>query len=187
MKKHLKNKLSIGGAILALAATSAWGAETLNNNQGGQPDQGDYYRAGELSIDGFGMGSVGGYTIDHLSSQRVRHNSKGGAGVGLNYFITRYVGLGAEAYSQNTSGVFIDNASASLILRLPLGESGFAPYVLGGGGHQFDAAKLWFGQAGAGMEYRFTRNVGVFLDARAVWPNETKYYGVGRLGMRFSF
>jgi hypothetical protein len=74
-----------------------------------------------------------------------------------------------------------------LILRLPLGQSGFAPYIFGGGGHQFDAVKLWFGQAGAGMEYRFTRHVGVFLDARTVWPNETKFYGVARAGMRFSF
>jgi hypothetical protein len=48
-------------------------------------------------------------------------------------------------------------------------------------------AKLSFGQAGAGMEYRFTPHVGVFLDARAVWPNETKYYGVARAGLRFAF
>jgi hypothetical protein len=46
---------------------------------------------------------------------------------------------------------------------------------------------MWFGQAGGGMEYRFTPNVGVFLDARAVWPNETKYYGVARAGLRFAF
>ncbi len=37
------------------------------------------------------------------------------------------------------------------------------------------------------MEYRFSPKVGVFLDARAVVPNETKYYGVGRAGLRFAF
>ena len=145
------------------------------------------YRCNELSLDGFGMGSVGNYTLTHPSNNRVKNNSEGGVGVGLNYFVTRFVGIGAEAYSQNTTGVFIDNASGNLILRLPLGESGFAPYVLGGGGHQFDGAKLWFGQAGAGLEYRFCHNLGLFADARCVWPNETKYYGVGRVGIRFAF
>jgi hypothetical protein len=48
-------------------------------------------------------------------------------------------------------------------------------------------AQLWFGQFGGGMEFRFTPHVGIFIDARAVVPNETKYYGVGRVGMRFAF
>jgi len=161
-----------------LAVTSAFGQD---NNQTA------YYRASELSLDGFGTASVGGYTLDHLSGSRVRQNTEGGAGAGINYFVTRYIGVGAEAYSENTTGVFIDNASANLTLRLPLGQSGFAPYAFGGGGHQFDMAKLWFGQAGAGMEFRFTRHVGLFLDARLVLPNETKYYGVARVGLRVAF
>ena len=164
-----------------IAATSALGQDNVSN------DQGDYYRSSELSLDGFGSGSLGAYTLDHPSNDRVRQNTEFGAGAGVNFFVTRNIGIGADAYSENTTGTFIDNASASLILRLPLGQSGFAPYAFGGGGHQFDAAKLWFGQAGAGVEYRFTLHVGVFLDARAVWPNETKYYGVAWLGMRFSF
>lgn len=147
----------------------------------------EYYRANELSLDGFGSGSIGSYTINNPSSRRVRQNGQLGAGAGINYFFTRYVGVGGDMYSENTSGTFIDNASANVLLRLPLGDSGFAPYVLGGGGHQFDAAKLWFFQFGGGMEYRFCPNVGLFLDARCVVPNETKYYGVARLGLRFAF
>ena len=164
-----------------LAATSAWGAGTVSNNQG------DYYQSSELSVDAFGTGSLGEYTLAHLSSDNVRHNVRFGVGAGINYFITRNIGIGADAYSQNTTGAFIDSASASLILRLPLGQSGFAPYAFGGGGHQFDMAQMWFGQFGAGMEYRFTPHVGVFLDARGVLPNETKYYGVARVGLRFAF
>jgi hypothetical protein len=176
-KQLMKNKMFVGGTILMLAAMSAWGAETV----------GDYYRSCELSVDGFGTASLGAYTIEHPSNNRIRQNTEFGAGAGVNFFITRNIGVGAEAYSENTTGTFIDNASASLILRLPLGQSGFAPYAFGGGGHQFDAAKLWFGQAGAGLEYRFSPHVGVFLDARGVLPNETKYYGVARLGLRFAF
>ena len=187
-KQLTKNNLIIGGTILLLAATSALGQDTLmTNNSGTHHNQGDLYQASELSLDGFGTASVGAYTLDHISNNRIRQNTELGAGAGVNYFITRNIGLGVEAYSENTGGVFIDNASGNLILRLPLGQSGFAPYAFGGGGHQFDAAKLWFGQAGAGLEFRFTPHIGIFLDARAVWPNETKYYGVARAGFRLAF
>ncbi len=158
-----------------------------NNGQDRHRDRINLYRCNELSVDAFGTASLGRYTFEHWSSSRVRHNTEFGAGVGLNYFITRNLGLGADVYSENTSGPFIDSAEANLILRLPLGHSGFAPFIFGGGGNQFDMAKTWFGQAGGGLEYRFTRNVGLFVDARAVLPDETKCYGVGRLGLRFAF
>ena len=122
-----------------------------------------------------------------MSEARIRHNTRLGAGLGLSYFITRNIGISADAYSENTTGTFVDSASLNLTARFPLGESGFAPYIFGGGGHQFDLAKIWFGQAGAGVEYRFTPNVGMFVDARLVLPERTRYYGVARLGMRFAF
>ncbi len=183
----MKNKFLAGGTILILVAKSALGAETVSNDQGLHYDQGNYYRAGELSVDGFGTGSLGQYIIDHPSDARVRQNIRIGAGAGVNYFITRNIGIGADAYSENTSGAFIDSTSASLILRLPLGQSGFAPYAFGGGGRHFDTVRTWFGQAGVGMEYRFTPHVGVFIDARGVVPNEARYYGVARFGVRFAF
>ena len=184
----MKNKLMmIGGTFLILAATSVLGADTVLNGQGPQYDQGDLYRANELSLDGFGTASVGKYTIDHLSNARVRHNTRLGAGAGINYFFTRNIGISADAYSENTTGTFIDNASANLTLRLPLGQSGFAPYVYGGGGRQFDTLKNRFAQGGGGIEYRFNPHMGVFIDARGVLPDEARYYGVARLGMRFAF
>jgi hypothetical protein len=168
-------------------ATPVMDANSPAYDRGLTNNLGEYFRANELSLDGFATLSLGSYTIENPSTRRVRNNSHGGAGAGVNYFFTRYVGLGGEMYSENTSGTFIDNASVNLLLRLPLGDSGFAPYLLGGGGHQFDGAKLWFGQAGAGMEYRFCHHIGLFADARMVWPNETKYYGLGRAGLRFAF
>ena len=183
----MKNKMFVGGTILMLAAMSALSQDSVTNSQSLQYDQSKYYRCNELSLDAFGTGSLGEYTLDHPSNNRIRQNTKFGAGAGINYFITRYIGIGADAYSENTTGAFVDSASGSLILRLPLGQSGFAPYIFGGGGYQFDMAKQGFGQAGGGMEYRFTPHVGVFIDARGVVPRETKYYGVGRLGLRFAF
>jgi hypothetical protein len=181
MKLLIKNGMLIGGTILLLAGTSAFGAEDAGFNNG------DYYRGNEFSVDAFGSGSLGKYSIDHISGDRVRHNTRLGLGAGLNYFFNKYVGIGADAYSENTTGAFVDSTSGNLILRLPLGQSGFAPFVYGGGGHQFDLAHVSFAQVGAGMEYRFTPHLGTFLDARWVFPDRTKYYGVARLGLRFAF
>lgn len=168
-------------------ATPTIGVENMSNNEGLYYDQTNYYRANELSVDVFGTASVGQYTIENPSNARIRNNTQFGVGAGLNYYITKYVGIGADAYSENTTGAFIDSVSANLLVRLPLGNSGFAPYIYGGGGHQFDMVKAWFGQAGAGMEYRFCPRLGLFIDARWVLPNETKYYGVARFGVRFVF
>lgn len=187
MKKLMKNKMFIGGTILLLAAKSALGAGNVINDPGLHYESGDTYRSSELSVDVFGTASLGKYTLEHPSNARVRHNTQLGAGLGLSYFITRNLGIGADVYSENTTGALVDSASANLILRLPLGKSGFAPYVFGGGGRQFDMAQAWFGQVGGGMEYRFTPHVGAFVDVRGVLPDETKYYGVGRLGVRFAF
>jgi len=145
--KIIKNKLFVGGSILMLAAMTAVSADNANSDPSPRTD---CYRSGELSLDGFGTGSIGKYTIDHLSGDRIRQHGQLGAGLGLNYFFTRYLGINAEAYSENTSGTFIDNASANLTLRLPLGQSGLAPYLFGGGGRQFDRLEAWFGQAGGG-------------------------------------
>lgn len=184
---QMKAKLLTGGAILLLAAKSAWAADTAAADPTLHADGVSPYRHCELSLDGFGSASLGESTLEHLSGSRVRHNTRLGAGLGINYFFTRYLGVGVEGYAENTDGVFIDSASANLILRLPIGDSGLAPYIFGGGGHQFGMTKQWFGQAGAGLEYRFTPHIGLFVDARGVVPNETKVYGVGRLGMTFAF
>jgi hypothetical protein len=187
--QRMKNAVlvGIGVTVMLLAAKSVLGAESLSQDPGLQPDRDDLYRAREVSLDVFGTGSLGKYSIEHLSGSRVRHDVRLGAGAGLNYFFTRNIGIGGEAYSEGLDGAFIDSASANLLLRLPLGRSGFAPYALGGGGYQFDMAEVWFAQFGGGMEYRFTQKVGLFLDARMVLPEETKYFGVARLGMRFAF
>src|SRR6187401_2337310 len=91
----MKNKILIGGTLLMmLTANSALGADNTSG------EQGDLYRAEELSLDVFGSASLGKYTIKHLSGDRVRENSELGAGVGMNYFITRNVGIGGDVYSE---------------------------------------------------------------------------------------
>lgn len=166
-------------------------ADDTNTNQSLSYEQPEVYRANEFSVDAFGTASESEYTLEHLggSSPRSTHkNTQWGAGAGVNYFATHYLGVGGEGYWQDDHDQpFVHSASGNLLLRLPLGQSGFAPYAMGGGGHQFDGGKYWFGQAGGGLEYRFCAHLGLFIDARMVWPNETKMYGVARAGLRFSF
>lgn len=181
MKKQLRNGLLIAGTIVTLTARPAWAAHE------DQADGDLRYRAHETSLDLFGSGSVGQQTINHITGVRANRDVQLGAGAGLNYFITRNLGVGAEAYSENTGHSFIDNASGSLIARFPLGQSGFAPYVYGGGGRQFDPSELWFGHAGGGVEYRFSPRFGAFIDARYVLTDGTRNHGVGRAGVRLVF
>lgn len=178
MKQLIKNGMFITATLLLLAAKPALGEEG---------NSGDLYRANEWSVDAFGSASLSRYTIDHVSRARVQQNTRLGIGAGVNYFFTQRLGLGAEASSEDTHGSFIDSASANMTLRLPLGESGFAPYVFGGGGRNFGNVKTWFAQAGVGVEYRFTPHLGVFTDFRGVLPDVTQYYGAARLGVRFAF
>jgi hypothetical protein len=180
---NIKSKMLIGSALLMLATKPVLGADTTSSSS----DTFDLYPANQLSLDAFGTISEGEHTIEHITSQNVKNGARGGVGAGVNYFITRYIGIGAEGYSENTSGPFIDNLSGNVILRVPLGQSGFAPYAYGGGGYQFDSLKAGFIQAGAGMEFRFTPHIGLFTDARFVVPNKTSFFGVGRAGLRIAF
>jgi hypothetical protein len=147
----------------------------------------DLYRAKEFSVDFFGTGSVGQQTINNISGARVSDDVRLGAGVGLNYFLTRHLGFGGDLYSESLSGSLIDSTSVNVIGRLPIGSSGLAPYIFGGGGHQFDRIAQWFAQFGAGVEVRFHRNWGLFFDARYVIADRSDNYGVGRVGVRMGF
>ena len=155
--------------------------------QSGDSSSDELFRARETSVDAFGTISVGQRTIDNLSGNRIGDDGELGAGVGLNHFYTRYLGLGADAYSENTDGGFIDNASANVILRLPIDDLHLAPYVFGGGGYQFEPGEVAFGQAGAGLELRFNRDFGIFADTRYVMTDGTENFGVGRAGVRLAF
>jgi hypothetical protein len=145
------------------------------------------YYANELDFSLFGSGTVGEKTLRNPSVHRIERNGKVGLGTGLSYFFHRNVGIEAYTYTESTHHNWFDNFGADLIARFPIAETGLAPYVLGGGGRQLDPLYQWYLDAGGGVEWRFSRNVGVFVDARYVWADKTKDYGLGRLGLKFGF
>lgn len=178
-----------------LAASAVW-ADDLSNerlsydqnpHQNYDQSGSDLYRAREWSFDAFGTEALSQHSIDNLSGHRIRHDSTLGAGIGANYFFLRYVGVGVEGYTENTEHSFVDDLSGSLIGRLPIGHTGLAPYAFVGAGHKFDPVVATYEHVGAGLEYRFTPNIGIFIDGRFVWCDRIQNYGLGRVGVRFAF
>jgi hypothetical protein len=145
------------------------------------------YKANELSFDFFGTGTVGKETLRNPSSKRIDRDGTLGGGIGMEYFFHRNFGIEAEAYTESTHNNWVDNINGNLVARLPLGDSGVAPYIFAGGGRSLDPVYQWQLDAGGGLEWRFAPHTGVFVDARYVWAEETRDYGLGRVGLRFGF
>ena len=145
------------------------------------------FRPNELSLDIFGSLALGEEVIEKISRDRVRDHGRFGYGAGVNYFFTRNFGLSAEAYTENAGHSFVDDAAASLVARFPFDSIRLAPYGFAGGGYQLDPIEQPFAHAGAGLEYRFKNNMGVFLDGRYVFTKDSRDFGLARLGFRFSF
>src|SRR5664280_2882922 len=148
-------------AMLPVTAV-AWSTgsdASANTNDRDRP----LFSANELSLDLSGSYIAQERGIEHLFETSIKHNrGTWGGNVGVNYFITQNIGVGADANMSANGGNFVDAVLGNLTLRLPLGNSGFAPYVLGGGGRTTDVTWEWVGQAGVGLEYRFSRRIGLF-------------------------
>jgi hypothetical protein len=186
----MKTKTCVLGTVAVLMmASSAMADEAdkahLEGNK--HADVEGPYHANEMVFDGFGSASFGRDTINNVSANRVKNDARLGAGIGMSYFITRNFGFGGDAYVENTQHSVVDSASGSAIFRLPLGASGLAPYIYGGGGHEFDLTDQWFAHVGGGLEYRFSSTFGIFTDARYVLTDKTANYGLVRLGFRTTF
>jgi hypothetical protein len=112
-----------------------------------------------------------------------------GAGLGVNYFITRFIGVGLEGYGWKGDGL-IGSVGANLMLRYPIEQWHLAPYLIGGVSGNFGAKHSEDqvnGSAGVGVEYRFNEHWGVFTDGRYVLTEKTNDYGIARLGIRYAF
>jgi hypothetical protein len=189
MKKGILMTAMIGalsaGAVLGQTdTTSSTYTQTTPTTQ---TTSSELYRPSEFSVDLFGGGTLNQHEFDHLSGDTIRHDGRLGLGAGGNIFLTRYIGIGGDFYTENPNAHFVDQASGSLILRVPIGETGLAPYIFGGGGHMFDPTTASFGHGGAGLEFRFCQNVGLFVDARYVFTDQIGNYGLGRAGLRIAF
>jgi hypothetical protein len=158
-------------------------AQYREDSYAGEP----LFKAHETSFDVFGTVSVGQWTIENVSGDRIRDNGRLGMGLGLNHFFTENIGVGADAYTESAGHSFVDSASGNMIFRFPFEKARVAPYVYGGGGRLFDPDELWIGQVGGGIDVRFTPRIGMFLDGRYVFTENAPDIGLFRLGLRLVF
>lgn len=163
--------------ILALVFV---GAARVRAQSLGPPS--DLFLAHESSFDFFGF---------YGSRDKGGGNSSAwGPGVGINHFFTQNFGLGADTYSDAFTLPYLLNANG--IFRYPIAGVCVAPYVFAGFGREWWHAPQWMGDVGGGFEYRPSGQGirwpgGLFVDARGVFPGETKNYAVVRFGIRFVF
>ncbi len=111
----------------------------------------------------------------------------GGGGLGLTYFFTRYVGLGADTYIEEWKWPYRVNGSVILRLPLPQQFSKLAVYGFGGGGRQFKDVPQFTWHGGGGLEYKFCSHLGLFADAREVFPDKTASFTLVRAGVNIGF
>jgi hypothetical protein len=188
-------------ASIAMAATSFAGHEVVSSGKDYKdktPAPVYCFNAGELQLDVFGAYQVG----EGPRNAGPINNHGWGGGIGVNYFFTRYLGVGAEGYwiaSEHNGAqgahdeTTFHNINGSLIFRLPIDNLCLAPYAFVGGGAVLDGDKWAVGFGGVGLEYRVIPNkLGLFLDAR--WNYYGDRYGhddqnnfTSRAGVRWVF
>jgi len=151
------------------------------------PVDGYLFNANEWQIDAFVAGAAGRFNHSN-------YNGLGG-GLGLSYFFTRYFGIGIDdtlgelnARGGNLSNHAYDNFSGNLIARLPIESWHLAPYGFAGGGATWgNHATAGNGDVGVGLDYRFTKNFGVFIDSRYLYGSRSLSETLSRAGVRFAF
>ena len=178
------------GSITPLAAADGDASTTApsdRENDSNPFNQCPLYRQHELDVDLFGMGSIGEETLDHPSTDRFRHHGLWGGGGGVTGYFCRYIGVGGEYDALTRDSRFSDSASGNVFVRLPILNTGLAPYIFGGGGYEFEGVEQSFGQVGGGLEFRFSTHFGIFTDGRYVIANRSEDFAQVRAGLRIAF
>ncbi len=116
-----------------------------------------------------------------------------GGGLALDYYFNQYWGLGASAEWADVDGDIGGVYAASTTFRYPIGTY-FAPYLTAAVGAQdFGGSTEILGRAGAGLQVRFTEQVGVFADWIYAFPgggggdDDFEDYQTIRMGLNISF
>jgi hypothetical protein len=181
MKKYI-----MLGVLAAIAFTGNVVAGTDYKTSKNVVEDTCLYRNSEFQVDTFATGAF------------YKNGRPGwGGGLGLNYFLFRYIGLGIEqdliGRDDNGSNAYAEwGTIGNVFLRYPICSLNLAPYVMVGGGAFYGTSKTTgVGHVGGGLEYRFNNNIGVFTDARWLFTgngnNDDNGALLGRAGLRFSF
>ncbi len=188
IKKGIKGILSVVTVMGIACSTHAQDYTTSDQSrpEHSEPVDSDLYHACEFSIDGSAVGVLHSY--DFNGNGLNRKNYRFGGDVGANFFFTKYIGIGSDAYAlAGATDTFVDTVTGNLIFRVPIGNTGIAPYVFGGAGYQFQGIDQIVGGGGVGLEIRLVQHFSIFADARYLAAVKESDYGFARLGVRLSF
>ncbi len=137
------------------------------------------FRTTEFQLDTFYTGFVG------TKGSELKTGS--GGGFALNFFFARYFGIGYEAAWYDKSGTAEHMPLAgNFFFRYPICSLNLAPYVMVGGGAAWDGTTIGYGNVGGGLEYRITKNIGLFVDGRYFYGGSGNVANL-RSGLRFAF
>jgi opacity protein-like surface antigen len=167
-----------------------------------------YFRSNEWSL-----GLFGSYGAAFDNNTRAIGNHTWGGGVDGQYFPLQYLGFAVEGdfFNEIPRDRFGSTVTGNVILRYPLDIKfpglHLAPYAFGGVGgifnednssfhrfstfggfHHRDSDDDVLGDAGVGLEYRFTPHIGLFSDARYNFVDGPKNnFLQTRFGIRYAF
>jgi opacity protein-like surface antigen len=198
-------------SALFLVSLPCWAGEPIITNTNPietPPPDLSFFRAHEWDISAY----AGYATHPWRGENRAFGDHMWGGGVEGKYFPLRWVGVGLEGdvFRNSPSGDATGNVAGNLYLRYPIEHSNFhiAPYVMAGVGgffsnvdhggffdpavnrvrHHHNDSDLFEGHVGGGLEYRFTRHLGAFADARYVFVEGSKNdYPLIRWGLTWAF
>jgi hypothetical protein len=147
----------------------------------------DLYHGCEFSVDAFGVAAL--RESDFNNGNLAKKDLRWGGGLGINFFLTKYIGVGGDAYAiaNHNGNSFVDTTTGNLIIRVPIADTGLAPYIFGGAGYQFEGIDQIVGGPGVGLEFRPVQHFSIFVDARFLFAAKTDNYGLARAGIRLSF
>jgi hypothetical protein len=165
---------------------SGWATGHFDNDKSSAP----LYSSQEISLDLFASYINPEGKFGDLFETNIRNGFWGG-GAGLNYFFTRELGIGADfnISSKPDDVNLVDQVTGNLIARLPIGNSGVAPYLIGSGGRSMSPHYDWVYGGGVGLEMRFNPTTGIFSDGRFLWSDRSTADNrlLIRAGVRLTF
>ena len=137
MKKYI-----ITGIMTAITATSVMAGTPVASKEVVAIEDPCLFRDNELQLDVFGLGDF------YRGGADISGRPAWGGGLGLNYFFSRYIGVGLEqsVYGRNSKGNGAQGNDfgytrwatiGNLFLRYPICSWNLAPYLMVGGGANY--------------------------------------------------
>jgi len=179
MKKYALIAAMTALSAIALSNANAGDGKTFKDKVPVEPEV-SLFRDTEFQFDGF-------YHQFFQKPGSDSHIIRTGAGGGFafNYIFARYFGIGVENF-WTSNGPTSYHLGGYGILRYPIESLHLAPYALIGGGAGLGNLSYGYFNVGGGLEYRFTPNIGTFVDSRWYIGNPANGADL-RAGVRLSF